>query len=140
MAKAKAKYDENISRILTEIDTISKSLPKGTYHRITNRISKLKLILNKKHTHDMITFEGETHDQIAKRYVAIDAIFQAMTKGRHISLMDSQEFKVSQMHTCICAIRKKLNRHGGFELKDKWIETINGDRCKEYWFEPIMES
>lgn len=135
---AQAKYDENISRILSEICDISKELPKGVNHRIYNRINKVKVLLNKKHRNNMIEFAGETHEQIAKRYSAINAIFNAMTEGRHISLKDSQEFRVSQMHTYICIIRKRLLHNDEYEMKDRWIETANGDRCKEYWLERVI--
>lgn len=79
----------------------------------------------------------QTHQQIVDRYNAKKAIFEAMTQGRHISLLDSMEFAVSQMHTTICFIRKDIEEKNlPYEMKDRWIECGQyRKKIKEYWLE-----
>lgn len=73
--------------------------------------------------------------QIADRYNAKKAIFQAMTKGRRISILDSSEFMVAEMHTTICKIRKDIeDKNLPWEMRDQWVEPY-GKRFKEYWLE-----
>ena len=43
----------------------------------------------------MNTQDHQTSRQIADRYIAKKAIFEAMLQGRKISLLDSVEFEVS---------------------------------------------
>lgn len=85
----------------------------------------------------MATDFEQTHKQIVDRYNAKKAIFEAMTQGRHISLEDSQEFAVSQMHTTICYIRKDIEEKSlPYEMKDRWIESGKyRKKIKEYWLE-----
>ena len=67
----------------------------------------------------------------------IQKVLNAMIAGRHISLLNSEEFQLSQMHTAICKIRKRI-RHDSlpYVMRDRWI-TIgeNKVQCKEYWLE-----
>ena len=64
-------------------------------------------------------------------------VLNAMIAGRHISLVDSAEFELSQMHTAICKIRKRLLHNSlPYVIRDRWIYI--GDSkvpCKEYWLE-----
>lgn len=77
----------------------------------------------------------QTHKQIVDRYNAKKAIYTAMTNGRRISLLDSMEFKVSEMHTQICKIRQDLeDKNLPYIMRDRWIEPY-GKKIKEYWFE-----
>lgn len=79
--------------------------------------------------------ENQTNEQIAQRYIAKKAILSALIAGRKISLLDSLEFKVSEMHTQICSIRQDIERKNlPFVMNSKWIEK-NGKRLKEYWLE-----
>lgn len=75
--------------------------------------------------------------QIVDRYSAQKAIFAALRKGRRISLLDSHEFNVSEMHTQICCIRKNIReKNMPYELKSEWIFVGEGKRrIKEYWLE-----
>ena len=79
----------------------------------------------------------QTHKQIVDRYNAKQAIYEAMTQGRHISLEDSLEFAVSQMHTTICFIRKDLQKKSlPYVMKDRWIDSGKyRKKIKEYWLE-----
>ena len=64
-------------------------------------------------------------------------ILNAMIAGRHISLLNSEEFQLSQMHTAICKIRKRILHNSlPYVMRDRWI-TIgeNKVQCKEYWLE-----
>ena len=64
-------------------------------------------------------------------------ILNAMIAGRHISLVNSEEFQLSQMHTAICKIRKRILYNSlPYVMRDRWI-TIgeNKVQCKEYWLE-----
>lgn len=64
-------------------------------------------------------------------------VLNAMIAGRHISLVDSEEFELSQMHTAICKIRKMILHNSlPYVMRDRWI-TIgeNKEQCKEYWLE-----
>ena len=85
----------------------------------------------------MNTEDHQTQRQIAGRYIAKKAIFEAMLGGRKISLLDSVEFEVSQMHTQISSIRKDIeDKNLPWVLKDEWMEFGNhGKKCKRYWLE-----
>lgn len=131
------KYDENLIRIMREIQQAAQGLPSGKKHPIINRCSKAIMIINKKTNTTMVTEDNFTSQQIADRYNAKKAIFEAMTQGRKISFLDSREFEVSEMHTIICQIRKDIDSKSlPWELKDQWISFgRHGKRCKEYWLE-----
>ena len=135
------KYDENLIRIMREIQQAAQGLPSGKKHPIINRCSKAIMIINKKTNTTMVTEDNFTSQQIADRYNAKKAIFEAMTQGRKISFLDSREFEVSEMHTIICKIRKDIDSKSlPWELKDQWISFgRHGKRCKEYWLEKRVE-
>lgn len=81
----------------------------------------------------------DTKKQAEKRQTQISKIIAAMKAGRHISLFDSAEFQVSEMHTCICYIRKYVTKGmiPGVKMCDKWCTNENDVRYKEYWFESL---
>ena len=122
---------------MREIQQAAQGLPSGKKHPIINRCSKAIMIINKKTNTTMVTEDNFTSQQIADRYNAKKAIFEAMTQGRKISFLDSREFEVSEMHTIICQIRKDIDSKSlPWELKDQWISFgRHGKRCKEYWLE-----
>lgn len=64
-------------------------------------------------------------------------VLNAMIAGRHISLVNSEEFQLSQMHTAISKIRKRILHNSlPFVMRDRWITIGDSDvRCKEYWLE-----
>lgn len=131
----KAKHTDNILRIAREIQEIAKGLAPGKRHQIQNRCSRISVLTRK--TKDMNTEDNFTSRQIADRYNAKKAVFEAMTQGRKVSFLDSREFEVSEMHTIICKIRKDIDSKSlPWELKDQWISFgRHGKRCKEYWLE-----
>lgn len=130
------KYDRTIDNLIGEIRTLSKSYPKGKSNQIGNRCDKLQLLI-KKSLRLMNNDNEQTQRQVADRYNAKKAIFEAMTQGRHISLLDSREFEISQMHTTICDIRRDIeDKNLPFSMKDRWITFgVHNKRCKEYWLE-----
>lgn len=80
---------------------------------------------------------GQTSRQISDRYNAKQAVFNALKNGREISLLDSMEFELSQMHTTITYIRKDIREKNlPYILKDRWITFgKHGKRCKAYRLE-----
>ena len=84
-----------------------------------------------------MTIDKSTQKQIADRYIAKKAIFEAMVKGRRISFLDSAEFEVSEMHTQMHCIRQDIaDKNLPYVLKDEWMEFgKHGKRCKRYWIE-----
>lgn len=136
----KAKHTDNILRIAREIQEIAKGLAPGKRHQIQNRCSRISVLTRK--TKDMNTEDNFASRQIADRYNAKKAVFEAMTQGRKVSFLDSREFEVSEMHTIICKIRKDIDSKSlPWELKDQWISFgRHGKRCKEYWLERRVRS
>lgn len=131
----KAKHTDNILRLARVIQEIAKGLAPGKRHQIQNRCSRISVLTRK--TKDMNTEDNFTSRQIADRYNAKKAVFEAMTQGRKVSFLDSREFEVSEMHTIICKIRKDIDSKSlPWDLKDRWITFgKHGKRCKEYWLE-----
>ena len=136
----RAKYTETMLRMTREIQKLARDLSPGKGHQIANRCSKINVIIKK--IKDMNTENNFTSQQIADRYNAKKAVFEAMCKGRKVSFLDSREFEVSQFHTTICKIRKDIDSKSlPWELKDQWISFgRHGKRCKEYWLEKRVGS
>ena len=134
------KYTETMLRLTREIQKLARDLPPGKGHQIANRCSKINVIIKK--IKDMNTEDNFTSQQIADRYNAKKAVFEAMCKGRKVSFLDSREFEVSQFHTTICKIREDIDSKSlPWDLKGRWITFgKHGKRCKEYWLERRVES
>ena len=135
-----AKYTETMLRLTREIQKLARDLPPGKGHQIMNRCSKINLLIRK--SKDMNTDDNFTSQQIADRYNAKKAVFEAMCQGRKVSCLDSREFEVSEFHTTICKIRQDIYfKSLPWNLKDRWITFgKHGKRCKEYWLERRVES
>lgn len=71
------------------------------------------------------------------RDAAIQKIIGALKGGRRLSCFDDREFGVSEMHTCFCRIRRKIDdgKIPGYVMRSAWQQTLFGIRYKEYWFE-----
>ena len=136
----RAKYTETMLRLTREIQALAKDLPPGKRHQIENRCSKINVLIRK--SKDMNTEDNFTSQQIADRYNAKKAVFEAMCQGRKVSFLDSREFEVSEFHTTICKIRQDIYfKSLPWYLKDRWIKYVkHGKRCKEYWLERRVES
>lgn len=129
------KYTETMLRLTREIQDLAKDLPPGKGHQIINRCCKINVTIKK--IKDMNTEDNFTSQQIADRYNAKKAVFEAMCQGRKVSFLDSREFEVSEFHTTICKIRQDIDSKSlPWDLKDRWITFgKHGKRCKEYWLE-----
>ena len=129
------RYTETMLRLTREIQDLAKDLPPGKGHQIFNRCSKINVIIKK--NKDMNIEDNFTSQQIADRYNAKKAVFEAMCQGRKLSFLDSREFEVSEFHTTICQIRKDIDsKNLPWDLKDRWITFgKHGKRCKEYCLE-----
>lgn len=132
----KRNTQKRVTDLLQEIRRATDDLPEGKQRLILNRVNRLAMVVKKSPEQD-ITLIGETHEQIADRESAKMAIFQAMMNGREITLEDSKEFQVSQMHSQMCFIRKMIERKKlNVVLKDRWVECgTKGKRCKAYRLE-----
>ena len=124
----------------------AEELPEGEARRASNHLNQILVRINRynrRRAANSITTPREdvesqmTQQQIADRYIAKKAIFEALAKGRHISFLDSAEFKVSEMHTQMHCIRTDIaDKQLPYVLKSKWLDcTLAGKRCKEYWLE-----
>jgi hypothetical protein len=67
-----------------------------------------------------------------QKYIARQAIFEALTGGRKLSQMDCREFEVEDMRTPISHMKDDFTREG-YALNSQWIHTPKGRRIKEYW-------
>lgn len=78
----------------------------------------------------------DTIKQTVKRDAAMRKIIAALMDGRSLSVYDSAEFGVSEMHTCFCKIRQKIQdgKISGYEMWSAWNTNENGIRYKVYWF------
>ena len=138
-----AQFDNRFDRTLAAMRREAQHLPQGQRNKMLNYIDKLKGTVRRASAHPAfeVTLDEQTHDQIADRYIAKKAIFDAMMKGRRITLKDSQEFKVSEMHTQMHCIRRDIEDKGlPFTLRSRWVDVnLAGKRCKEYWLETTEE-
>ena len=139
-------------RIAEELDGIRKMatlLPAGKANALLNKCGKIGNYARKAQA--MVDapvgclFPRETHagvidtnEDIAARYNAKKAIFDAMTRGRRVSLENEAEFRTREMHTQICIIRREIR-----EKNLPWIlcdEEVRPDPArrgyKRYWLIP----
>lgn len=124
------------------------ALPRGEARRLNNYADQMAVAIRRyerRRSHNSITSptaeDLSTSRQIADRYIAKKAIFAALMQGRRISLLNSKEFKVSEMHTQMHCIRTDIEDKAlPVELNSRWIECgTAGKRCKEYWLEEKTE-
>ena len=138
------RYETEIYRDHAPVDKgdpeTCKGSPTGQGASDSEQMQQDQFVIRK--SKDMNTEDNFTSQQIADRYNAKKAIFEAMTQGRKVSFLDSREFEVSEMHTIICKIRKDIDSKSlPWELKDQWISFgRHGKRCKEYWLERRVRS
>lgn len=147
--RAQLKIEKRIQEELDGIRKIAELLPPGKRNAVLNKCSAISGYARKAQA--MVDapvgclFPRETHagdintnEDIAARYNAKKAIFEAMTRGRKVSLENEAEFRTREMHTQICVIRKEI------EAKNlPWIlcdEEVRPDPArrgyKRYWLIP----
>ncbi|MBQ2016594.1 MAG: hypothetical protein II207_06300 [Clostridia bacterium] len=141
-------YDPNIQDAVRQIRTVIRDLPSGQRLFIENKLdrissqSKRAIRRGAWHVDQPHTEHYEqTHDQIAKRESAIKAVMQAMLSGRKVSYLDEKEFNVSQMHTTITKIRRKIEKKNlPYILCDEVFHVgENNTPSKKYWLIPKEE-
>ena len=113
------KYEKLLRQEIRSIQDAVKDAPCGLRNKIYNRCRKLNLIFRK-----MMNEK--------QKYIARQAIFEAMTGGRKLSQMDCREFEVEDMRTPVSHMKERFES-AGFILKSQWIQTPKGRRIKEYW-------
>lgn len=80
----------------------------------------------------------QTNRQIADRYVAKQAIFEALKKGRYLTFLDGKEFGASEMHTQMHCIRRDIEEKKlPYILIGERHEFRAGKYCKRYHLETI---
>lgn len=137
-------------RIAAELDGIKKLaafLPNGKANALLNKCAKIGAYARKgqalieapqgslfpRETHAL---EVSTNEDIAARYVARRAIFEAM-KSRKVSLEDAERFRVSQMHTQIHCIRREIqDKQLPWVLCDEAVQRPGRRGYKRYWLIP----
>ena len=123
------KYDRMIRAELRGIQDLLRTAPAGVKNKVSNRCNRISLIFKKI---DKIMNEQQ-------KYIARQAIFEAMTGGRKLSQMDCREFEIEDMRTPMSHMRGKFEE-AGFTLNSQWIQTPKGRRIKEYWLERRVQS
>ena len=81
--------------------------------------------------------QGCTAEQIIKRESRIRQVVDAMMQGRRLTIYDSEEFELAEMHTAFSKIRASVVKgsYPGWKMCSKWCTTADGIRYKQYWFE-----
>lgn len=143
------KLEQKIAAELEGIRRLAALLPPGKCRALLNRCDRISIASKKGQaiidTPVGCLFPVETHagdittnEDVAGRYIAKKAIFEAMTRGRKISLEDSREFKVSEMHTQIHCIRRDIERQDlPWVLCDEEVRPDPKRRgYKRYWLIP----
>jgi hypothetical protein len=118
------KYERMIRQELRGIQEAVRTAPSGTRNKVSNRCSKVSLIVKKLYK----IMDAQ------QKYIARQAIFEAMTGGRKLSQMDCQEFEIEDMRTPMSHMKDRF-LSAGYELNSQWIQTPKGRRIKEYWLE-----
>ncbi len=147
------KIERRIAEELDGIRKLAELLPAGKARYLINRCgqigiyarkaqaiadAKLRTIPAPKETAGDIT----TAEDIAARYNAKRAVFEAMCRGRRVSLENEDEFRTREMHTIICFIRKDIREKGlPWVLCDQEIRPDPTRRgYKQWWLIPKNEN
>lgn len=113
------KYDKRIDEAIREIRGAIAKYPAGERLYIENKLDRISCQTKRAIRRGHWAAEEEaqhatryepTSEQIADRYNAKKAVFEAMLGGRKIDFRDGKEFHLSQMHTTIAFIRKDIAR------------------------------
>lgn len=144
------KFEKRIAEELAGLRKLAAYLPDGKARALLNKCDKISGYASKAQAMvdaptgslfprpEAAPKYEPTQEDIAARYNAKKAIFQALMAGRVISLENAAEFKVSQMHTQISCIRR--------DIEDKrlpWVLCAREKRpdpkrrgYNEYWLVP----
>lgn len=146
-----SKYDKRLADRLQNIRTAIRGadVPAGLKLYVENECDRISVISKKAIRHGAWDLDdtpatqaySPTSQQIADRYDAQKAVMAAMMSGRKISFMDSDEFRVSQMHTTITKIRRHIeDKRLPLEIHDEVFHFGPKNKtAKKYWIEPKQE-
>ena len=123
------KYERMIRAELRGIQDLIRNAPSGVRNKVSNRCNRIGLIVKK--------IDKAMNEQ--QKYIARQAIFEAMTEGRKLSQMDCQEFEIEDMRTPMSHMKDRF-LSAGYKLNSQWIQTPKGRRIKEYWLERRVQS
>ena len=123
------RLDTMLRAELNGIKEQIRTAPSGTRNKIDNRCRKITLIFKKM----------EKIMNAQQKFIARQAIFEAMTGGRKLSQMDCREFEIEDMRTPMSHMKERFNE-AGYDLHSQWIKTPKGRRVKEYWLERRVQS
>ena len=141
------KIDKRIAEELDGIKKLAAYLPTGKANALLNKCAKIGAYARKGQAlieapqgslfpREVHAGDINTNEDIAARYVARRAIFEAM-KTRKVSLEDSARFRVSQMHTQISCIRREIEDKGlPWILCDEEVRRPDRRGYKRYWLIP----
>lgn len=134
----KKKHYQEIERLTKEVSKLCDSMPTGKWLMIQNRLRQIRLHANRitpPETNDPEPPTEQTSKQIADRYIAQQAVLQALIEGEHVTMKDAARFGVCDMHTTIARVRETINRKNlPYTLESRRITFGNeGKVCKEYW-------
>lgn len=122
-----SKIERQIRAELRAIQEALRSAPAGTRNKVSNRCNKIGLMVKK--------IEKVMNAQ--QKYIARQAIFEAMTGGRKLSQMDCREFEIEDMRTPVSHMKDRFAA-AGYHLNSQWILTPKGRRIKEYWLTRVQ--
>lgn len=141
------KIDKRIAEELDGIKKLAAFLPAGKANALLNKCAKIGAYARKGQAlieapqgslfpREVHAGDINTNEDIAARYVARRAIFEAM-KTRKVSLEDAARFRVSQMHTQISCIRREIEDKGlPWVLCDEEVRRPDRRGYKRYWLIP----
>lgn len=143
MIMQRIDLEKRLTERIDDLRSYAKLLPAGRARALNNKCDALTLLAKKAAAQAMYPqrnlFDARTQEDMAAQHNAKMAVFQAMMGGRRISLENAREFKVSQMHTVICKIRREIeDKNLPWVLCDEWIRKGKGSgrTYKHYWLIP----
>lgn len=140
--KIDKRIREQSQRILRAVK--GAGLPDGKYNAILNSINAINGFADKasrimaspiRHAPSShACYDARTNEDIAEQMLHKKAVMAALQAGRRVSLKDSREFRLSQMHTAIAQIRRDIQRQNlPYILCDEWVRPEGGRPYKQYW-------
>ena len=102
----------------------ARSLSTGKARRVSNYLDKALALMKRN------TLPATEEKQSAK-----EAIFQALCSGRHISQLNSREFKIEDVRTPVSHLGKRIDAAGLKLCKKRITSPVTGAWIYEYWCE-----
>lgn len=146
------KIEKRITEELDGIRKLAALLPPGKANALINKCNKISGYARK--AQGMVDapvgvlfprpvhadYDARTQEDMAAQAKCKEAVFQAMKAGRKISIDNSREFKVGEMHTVVCCIRKDIDRKDlPWIMCDEWVRLAGRRPFKNYWLIPKDE-